>query len=92
MSAGRTSTHRNFWWSRTQSLPPDTRARVRASLDPLRTFPLLGSALLGRWEDLRFVVGPWRSMILVYRHIPADDRVVVVTIQDARTSEAATSR
>ena len=75
----------------THSLPPDTPARVRASLRPLSTFPLLGPALHGRWENYRFVVGPWRWMILVYRHFAEGDRVVVVTIQDARTSSAVTN-
>jgi len=76
----------------THSLPPDTAGRVRASLEPLRTFPLLGPALHGRWDGFRFVVGPWRWMILVYRHLVEDDRVVVVTIQDARASRAVTNQ
>ena len=75
----------------THSLPSDTTARVRASLQPLGTFPLLGPALHGRWEGYRFLVGPWRWMILVYRHLAEEDRVVVVTIQDARTSSAVTN-
>ena len=76
----------------THSLPADTPARVRTSLEPLRTFPRLGPALEGRWEGFRFVVGPWRWMILVYRHFPEQDRVVVVTIQDARSSAAVTNQ
>lgn len=76
----------------THSLPADTPSRVRASLDPLRSFPLLGPALTGRWEGFRFVVGPWRWMLLVYRHLADEDRLVVVTIQDARTSSAVTSQ
>ncbi len=75
----------------THSLPPDTTERVRASLEPLRTFPLLGPALHGRYESYRFLVGPWRWMILVYRFLAEDDRVVVVTIQDARSSSAVTN-
>lgn len=75
----------------THSLPPDTGPRVRASIVPLRTFPLLGPALHGRWEHFRFLVGPWRWMILVYRYLPEEDRVVVVTIQDARGSSAVTN-
>ncbi len=74
----------------THNLPPDTSARVRTSLEPLRTFPLLGPTLHGRWEGSRFVVGPWRWLILVYRHFPEENRVVVVTIQDARSSNAVT--
>jgi len=76
----------------THSLPPDTAPRVRASLDPLRTFPLLGPTLHGRWEGFRFVVGPWRWMLLIYWYVEDDDRVVVVTIQDARSSGAITNK
>ncbi|MDP9022840.1 MAG: hypothetical protein M3N57_09135 [Actinomycetota bacterium] len=70
----------------TLSLPADTRQRVRASLSPLREFPRLGAELEGRWVGLRFLLGPWRWMLIVYGYIEADDRVVVVTIQDARSS------
>jgi hypothetical protein len=75
----------------THSLPADARARVKRSLRGLERFPLMGPALTGRWEGLRFILGPWRWLILVYVHIEAEDRVVVVTIQDARSSTAATA-
>jgi plasmid stabilization system protein ParE len=75
---------------RTHSLPPDTRARVASSLRSLERFPLMGPALTGRWEGYRVLVGPWRWLLLVYVHLEADDRVVVVTVQDARSSSAAT--
>ena len=68
------------------SLPPDTRTRVKRSLAPLATFPLLGAELRGRWSDFRFVLGPWRWMIAVYAYLEDEDRVVVVTIQDGRSS------
>ena len=74
------------------SLPADTRARVVRSLEPLGRFPLLGPALTGRWEGLRFLLGPWRWLILVYVYLEEDDRVVIVTIQDGRSSRAATGR
>jgi plasmid stabilization system protein ParE len=74
----------------THSLPPDTRQRVRTSLEPLRQFPRLGPELAGRWEGFRFLLGPWRWMLLVYIFDEARDRVTIVTIQDARTSSAAT--
>lgn len=77
---------------RTHSLPRDTRERVRETLDPLRPFPRLGPELTGRWEGFRFVVGPWRWMLLVYTFDEDRDRVVVVTVQDARASTAATDR
>jgi hypothetical protein len=76
---------------RTHSLPADTRARVARSLRSLQQFPNLGPALTGRWQGFRFILGPWRWLILVYVYIEAEDRVVVVTIQDARSSTAATS-
>ena len=75
----------------THSLPDDTRERVRRSLRPLGQFPRMGPELSGRWGGMRFVLGPWRWMLLVYAFIEAEDRVVVVTIQDARSSKAATA-
>jgi hypothetical protein len=76
---------------RTHSLPRDSRARVVRSLRALERFPLMGPALGGRWEGLRFLIGPWRWLILVYVFMESEDRVVVVTIQDARSSTAATA-
>jgi plasmid stabilization system protein ParE len=75
----------------THSLPNDTRSRLRRSLFSLRLFPRIGPALRGRWSDYRFVLGPWRWMLVVYAYLEAEDRVVVVTIQDARSSASATS-
>jgi len=72
------------------SLPDDTRQRVRRSLEPLQQFPRLGPELSGRWEGLRFLLGPWRWLLLVYRYDESRDRVVAVTAQDARSSTAAT--
>jgi hypothetical protein len=40
---------------------------------------------------LRFVLGPWRWLLLVYVFIEPEDRVVEVTIQDGRSSAAATA-
>jgi len=74
---------------RTHSLPGDTRARVRTSLEALGRFPRLGSELTGRWQGFRFILGPWRWMLLVYVFDERLDRVVIVTIQDTRTSSAA---
>jgi hypothetical protein len=76
---------------RTHTLPSNTRPRVARSLRALERFPLMGPALSGHWEGFRFLLGPWRWMLLVYVFIEAEDRVVVVTIQDARSSTAATS-
>jgi hypothetical protein len=76
---------------RTLSLPGNTRVRVKSSIRPLSRFPLLGAPLEGRWVDFRFILGPWRWMLIVYVYDEATDRVAVVTIQDARSAVAATS-
>jgi plasmid stabilization system protein ParE len=75
----------------THSLPADTPARVRKSIEPLKDFPLLGASLEGRWRNYRFVLGPWRWMLIVYAYDRDTDVVAVVTIQDARSSSAATA-
>ena len=71
---------------RSHSLPGDTRQRLRHSVRALERFPLLGPTLSGRWSGFRFILGPWRWMVLVYVTLEDDDRVVVVTIQDGRSS------
>ncbi len=76
---------------RTHSLPPTTRDRLKRSIGPLQAFPSLGAPLAGRWADFRFVLGPWRWMIVVYAFDEAADRVAIVTIQDAPSGRAASS-
>jgi plasmid stabilization system protein ParE len=76
---------------RTHSLPGNTRERVRNAIAPLAEFPQLGPELRGRWRQFRFVLGPWPWMLILYLWDEATDTVVVVTIQDARSSLAATS-
>ncbi len=75
----------------THSLPADTRARVKRSLRVLEGFPLIGRELGGRWQPYRFVLGPWRWLLIVYIYDQQEGAVVVVTIQDAHSSSAATS-
>ncbi len=75
----------------THSLPADTTQRVARTLRQLERFPLLGAPLEGRWRDFRFLLGPWRWMIIVYVYFEDEDRVVVATIQDGRSSGAATT-
>ena len=70
------------------TLPADTRVTTR--LECLARFPRLGPELTGRWRGLRFILGPWRWMLIVYDYSEAEDRVVVLTIQDARSSSAVT--
>jgi len=73
----------------THSLPADTPERVKRSLRPLADFPLLGAALEGRWQGFRFILGPWRWMVIVY--LVDEEQVSVVTVQDGRSSRAPTS-
>ncbi len=75
----------------THSLPPDTRERVRHSLRYLEQFPRIGPQLEGRWAPLRFILGPWRWMLIIYSYEELDDLVLVVGFQDARSSAAATA-
>jgi hypothetical protein len=51
----------------------------------------MGPALDGPWEGFRFLLGPWRWLLLVYVYLPDEDRVVVVTVQDARSATSATA-
>jgi plasmid stabilization system protein ParE len=76
----------------THSLPASTRDRVRTALGSLGAFPLLGPALTGRWQGLRFILGPWPWMLLIYEYDASNDRVSVVTIQDSRSARAATGQ
>jgi plasmid stabilization system protein ParE len=75
----------------THSLPHATVERVRAALASLADFPQLGPELQGRWHGLRFILGPWPWMLLVYVWDEAADEVAVVAIQDARSASAAIS-
>jgi hypothetical protein len=75
----------------THSLPANTRERVKRSLRSLEVAPRMGPELSGSWAGYRFILGPWRWMILVYLLIEGEDRAVVVTVQDARSSSAATN-
>lgn len=75
----------------THSLPADTPSRLRRSIESPARFPLLGAPLEGRWHDYRFVLGPWRWMLIVYAYDAETDLVAVVTIQDGRASAAVMS-
>ncbi|HET8536018.1 MAG TPA: hypothetical protein VFL73_02450 [Solirubrobacteraceae bacterium] len=67
-------------------LPDDTRDRVARSLRILEQFPHAGRGLTGPLSGLRLLVGPWSWLLLIYVVVPDDDRVIVVSAQDARRS------
>jgi plasmid stabilization system protein ParE len=75
----------------THSLPSDTKARLIRSVRPLERFPLLGPAVHARRHELRFILGPWRWMVVVYAYFEGEDRVVIVSVEDGRSSTAATA-
>jgi hypothetical protein len=72
----------------THSLPANTKARLQRTMRPLERLPLLGAELGGRWGSFRFVLGPWRWMVVVCAYLEDEDRVIVVTIQDGRSYKA----
>ena len=62
----------------------------RESLRALEQFPRLGTALgTDGWAGFRFVLGPWRWMVVAYEILDDGARVVIVTVQDGRSSAAA---
>jgi len=73
----------------THSLPKDTKQRFKRAVRPLASFPRLGPELGGRWSSFRFILGPWRWMLVVYTHLEVENRLVIVTVQDARSSSSA---
>jgi plasmid stabilization system protein ParE len=75
----------------THSLPSDTRERVRRSLRVLEQFPRIGRQLEGRWRPFRFILGPWRWMLILYSYEELEDLVLVAAFHDARSSAAATA-
>jgi plasmid stabilization system protein ParE len=74
------------------SLPSDTAARVRRSLSPLARFPRLGTVVDPATPDERFLLGPWRWLVIVYAYREADDLVAVLAFEDGRSARAATTR
>jgi hypothetical protein len=77
---------------RTHSLPSDTKPRVQRSVRRLERFPLLGRAIdQGQWAGYRFILGPWRWLIVLYKYDLENHTVMVASFEDARSSKAATS-
>ena len=77
---------------RSHSLPADTRARLRNSLQGLTRFPRMGVEIPHPGADLRFVLGPWRWLVVIYVYFGDEDRGVVVTVEDGRASTPIASR
>ena len=74
------------------SLPADTAARIRRALLPLERFPRLGPVLDPGTSDVRFLLGPWRWLVIVYAYREADDLVAVLAFEDGRSARSAAAR
>ena len=74
------------------SLPGDTRVRIRRTLQALERFPLLGPALDSAHSELRFLLGPWRWLVIVYAYRPQDDLIAVLAFEDGHSAESATAK
>ena len=74
------------------SLPVDTRDRVRRTVEPLTRFPLFGPALDPEAPQLRFLIGPWRWLVIVYAYREADDTVAILAFEDGRSARSATAK
>ncbi len=72
-------------------LPDETWVRIARSSRALETFPLAGPVLAGRWSPIRFVLGPWSWMILLYRYDESSERIYVVAMHDARSATSVTA-
>jgi plasmid stabilization system protein ParE len=76
---------------RSHGLPSDARDRLKRSLRPLEAFPELGAQLGAPFAGQRFLLGPWRWMIVIYELDPGADAVVVLRVIDGRTSTSPTA-
>lgn len=76
---------------RTHRLPANTIERVKRSIRPLADIPELGAELGGPFAPRRFLLGPWRWMILIYRLYPERDLVAILAMVDGRTSTSPTA-
>ena len=72
-------------------LPEDTIERVQRSLRALEDFPELGAPLGDVFAGRRFLLGPWRWMIVIYRFEPDRDLVAILAFVDGRTSTSPTA-
>ncbi|HEX4520286.1 MAG TPA: type II toxin-antitoxin system RelE/ParE family toxin [Gaiellaceae bacterium] len=74
------------------SLPDSTTERIRRTLAPLERFPHFGPALDGTFPELRFLLGPWRWLVIVYTYREADDTVAALAFEDGRTARSTTPK
>jgi plasmid stabilization system protein ParE len=75
-------------------LPADTRDRIEISAHPLQRFPRFGPEIrtLPDGAELRFLIGPWPWLVIVYLYIESEDRIGGVSIEDGRSASSTVSR
>ncbi len=77
----------------THSLSPDTRERIEASAQPLQRFPRIGPEIRTLADgSLRFLIGPWPWLLIIYLYLEADERVVIVSVEDGRAADSTIMR
>jgi plasmid stabilization system protein ParE len=74
------------------SLPDDTADRIRRTLAPLSRFPLLGPAIDPARPELRFLIGPWRWLVIVYAYRERENLVAVLAFEDGRSARSSGRR
>ena len=72
----------------THSLPADAWRRVGRSIELLARFPRVGKKLKRPGRDVRYVIGPWRWMVVVYSYDELNNVVSVITIEDGRSRQS----
>jgi plasmid stabilization system protein ParE len=75
-------------------LPGDTRERIESSARPLERFPRFGPEIrtFPDGGELRFLIGPWPWLLIVYLYLGSEDRVGVVSIEDGRAATSSIAR
>jgi hypothetical protein len=59
---------------------------------PPQRFPRLGPFLDPATPEVRFLLGPWRWLVIVYAYREADDLVAVLAFEDGRSAQSANAR
>ena len=75
-------------------LPSDMRDRIETSAKPLERFPRFGPEVgkLPDGAELRFLIGPWPWLMIIYLYIESEDRIGVVSIEDGRAATSTINR
>jgi plasmid stabilization system protein ParE len=73
---------------RTRELPVSTHDRVERVVEQLRSFPLSGQLVGGRYPASRSISVAWGWLVLHYVYDEEADRVYIIGVVDGRTRSA----